>query len=181
MQIKAGDRIAGVEILWVGHLLTPAGQRRQYVRFTCGCGQPTQTMHTVALKARAGRAYLRCLTCQDAGNYAQTKKPKAESKPIVPKAPPVSKMGGKVAATTLAALNALPSPVRAIADGIIRRHVQACFQLNVPVENFDRVVIEAIEEAKADARNAPSVVASALRAEPFRRYSQYTSPKEGMI
>lgn len=179
--IKVGDKIAGVEILWVDHLLTPAGQRRQYVRFTCACGQLTQTMHTVALKARAGRAYLRCVMCQDAGNYAQTKKPgakKSEAELPTPKLEPVSRTGGKVAALTLAALNGLSPQARVIADAIIRRHIQACLRLGVPVENLDRVVIEAVEEAKTEARHTPTVTASVSRSEPFRRYDQYSSPRE---
>jgi hypothetical protein len=64
---------------------------------------------------------------------------------------------------------------------IVERHVIACTNLDVPVENLARVIIEAAEDFEQEQRQT---VRSVLHVEaypegsgPFMRYEQYRSPR----
>lgn len=183
MEIKVGEMIAGVKISWIGHNSSPHGQKRRYVRFTCKCGTETETVHAVAVKARIGKAYLRCVPCQDARRYEEAKKPaKKQPKPEAESSKPVSRTGGKIADATAKMLGKLKPEARAIADKLIREHVAACRRLGAPIENLDRTVLESIEEAQRELRHgAPTVTASLSKWEPTWRYSQYATPKDATI
>jgi hypothetical protein len=133
----------------------------------------------------SGDQKLRCRKCHD-DKARRDKRLRAEKSKLKAKGAPRCSVSdktlaktGKLPLTTIKALNALCREGRRIADKIIRHHVSACKKLGVKIEQFDRVVIEAIEEAQRELRHgAPTVIASWLKPEPFRRYEQYATPKE---
>lgn len=86
--------------------------------------------------------------------------------------------GGILPAQTLRALDALPLRVRQIAERSIREHLGACIRSGIPVDDLNRVYIEAIEVAKLEAK-MPTVLAAP--SEPFCRYGQYAAPKDAWI
>ncbi len=90
----------------------------------------------------------------------------------------VAKNGGKLPEATIKALGRLEPEARRIADKLIFDHVAACRKQNVTIENLDRVVLEAIEEAQRETRHgAPTVTASTPNREPRWQYDQYVSPR----
>ncbi len=178
MDIKVGSKIAGAEIISLGYEVTSTKQRRLFVGFHCSaCGAQAKTLATVATKALNGKSLLRCISCQDAKRYTEAKKPKAkEPKPAL--SDTVALDGGKLQAKTMDALNALAPTVKAAAMQIVQEHVAACRKLGVRIEYFDRVVIEAIEDAQMGARN-PKPLAQSPTLGPFRCYKVvYGTPKD---
>lgn len=74
-------------------------------------------------------------------------------------------------------LNSLNPADREKTEAVVRRHVEACRRNGVKVKSMDRVWIEALELVRmgGDDDGPPP------RQEPLRSYTQYVSPKEGML
>ena len=75
---------------------------------------------------------------------------------------------------TLRALARMDTTQRDQVHAIVRDHVTACLNLGAPLENLDRVYIEAMEIARMELPEEAATQAY----EPFRRYEQYQSPRE---
>ncbi len=92
-------------------------------------------------------------------------------------------MGGnkemtKLSDQTLRMINQLPKDVRAKVDGVIRTHVSACLKNGSPVENLDRLFIEAVEVIRMEEKFPEPKMDYLHEVEPFRRYEQYSSPRD---
>ena len=176
MEIKIGKTVSGVKITALETRKTIAGQNRRYAQFHCGCGAHYWTLLSVVAKAATGTSKrshsLRCLDCQAKSEQANAKKriAAAEEAPVVrdSRVPQVS-------AEIYRQLQRLPEIEKRIADRIIYAHVRACLLNDSPVENADRLFIEAMDIAKQEARCAPPVETRA--SEPFWRYDLYISPR----
>src|SRR5262245_65147497 len=68
--------------------------------------------------------------------------------------------------------------MRTKVDRVVRTHVQACMKTGSPVENFDRVLIEAVEIVKLEERAPETRLEYSAEWEPHRHYDQYISPRE---
>lgn len=81
----------------------------------------------------------------------------------------------KITSDTLKQINRLPADQRQRVEAVVRRHVQACFGLGFAPDDLERVYVEAIQQVEmgddlVEAEHGPT--------ELFRRYEQYTSPRE---
>ncbi len=84
----------------------------------------------------------------------------------------------KISEQTLRMINQLPPDTKIKVDKVVRTHVQACMKTGSPVENFDRLLIEAVEIVKLEERNPETRLEYSAEWEPFRHYDQYISPRE---
>lgn len=84
----------------------------------------------------------------------------------------------KISDQTLKMINQLPQATRAKVDQIIRTHVAACRRTGSPIENLDRLFIEAVEIVKLEERRPETKLEYSSEWEPFRRYDQYLSPRD---
>ncbi|MGH9837676.1 MAG: hypothetical protein ACREEM_02705 [Blastocatellia bacterium] len=84
----------------------------------------------------------------------------------------------KISEQTLRMINQLPPDTKTKVDKVVRTHVQACMKTGSPVENFDRLLIEAVEIVKLEERNPETRLEYSAEWEPFRHYDQYISPRE---
>lgn len=82
--------------------------------------------------------------------------------------------GSKMADATIRLLEKLTPEMRTAADKIIKAHFKACDKFGMPVENLDRVFLEAIEVAQLEAAEPAAERYSSH--EPARHYEQYTTP-----
>lgn len=79
---------------------------------------------------------------------------------------------------TIKMISQLSREIRAKVDKVIRTHVEACMKNGSPVENLDRLFIEAVEVVKLEERLQEPKIDFAIKSEPFRRYDQYSSPRD---
>ena len=168
-----------------------AGTRRAYFA-TVVCQDCQQDFEGAIPALRqlesSGDKKLRCRKCHD-DKARKDKRLRAEKSKLKAKAMPRCSVSdktlaktGQLPASTIKALNALKPEARALADKMVTAHVRACKRQGVPIEQFDRVVLEAIEEAQRELRHgAPTVTASLPKPEPFRCYPQYATPKDATI
>jgi hypothetical protein len=84
----------------------------------------------------------------------------------------------KVSEQTLRMINQLPSDTRVKVDQVIRTHVAACRRTGSPIENLDRLFIEAVEIVKLEERCPETRLEYSPEWEPLRRYDQYLSPRD---
>jgi hypothetical protein len=84
----------------------------------------------------------------------------------------------KISEQTIRMINQLPPDTKIKVDKVVRTHVQACMKTGSPVENFDRLLIEAVEIVKLEERNPETRLEYSAEWEPFRHYDQYISPRE---
>lgn len=85
----------------------------------------------------------------------------------------------KLSAQTLKLINELTPEMRRKVEKLVRRHLSACLRQGSPVENFDRVYIEAIEVVELEDRFPETPAFEAPPSwEPVRRYEQYVSPRD---
>jgi len=84
----------------------------------------------------------------------------------------------KISEQTLKMINQLPRDMRTKVDRVVRTHVQACMKTGSPVENFDRLLIEAVEIVKLEERAPETRLEYSAEWEPHRHYDQYISPRE---
>jgi hypothetical protein len=84
----------------------------------------------------------------------------------------------KISEQTLKMINQLPRDMRSKVDRVVRTHVQACMKTGSPVENFDRLLIEAVEIVKLEERAPETRLEYSAEWEPHRHYDQYISPRE---
>ncbi len=83
----------------------------------------------------------------------------------------------KLANDTLKVINRLSKEKREKVEGVVRRHVTACYKNGFPPENLDRVYLEAIEIVHLEELFPEPEVGEMRDWEPARRYDQYVSPK----
>lgn len=79
---------------------------------------------------------------------------------------------------TIKLINQLPQDTRAKVDQIIRTHLAACLKNGSPVENMERLFIEAVEVVKLEERSPETRMEFDPNWEPFRHYDQYSSPRD---
>ncbi|MCI0339272.1 MAG: hypothetical protein L0226_17000 [Acidobacteria bacterium] len=79
---------------------------------------------------------------------------------------------------TIKMISQLSREIRAKVDKVIRTHVEACMKNGSPVENLDRLFIEAVEVVKLEERLQEPKMDFRINSEPFRRYDQYSSPRD---
>ncbi len=84
----------------------------------------------------------------------------------------------KISDQTLKMINQLPQATRVKVDQVIRTHVAACRKTGSPIENLDRLFIEAVEIVRLEERCPETRLEYSAEWEPFRRYEQYASPRE---
>jgi hypothetical protein len=84
----------------------------------------------------------------------------------------------KISDQTMRMINQLPQETRTRVDQVIRRHIAACLKNGSPVENLDRILIEAVEVTKLEERLREEKVEEAPDWEPYRKYEQYSSPRD---
>jgi hypothetical protein len=84
----------------------------------------------------------------------------------------------KISEQTLKMINQLPQDTRVKVDQVIRTHVAACRRTGSPIENLDRLFIEAVEIVKLEERCPETRLEYSSEWEPFRRYEQYASPRD---
>ena len=84
----------------------------------------------------------------------------------------------KISEQTLKMINQLPQDTRLKVDQVIRTHVAACRKTGSPIENLDRLFIEAVEIVKLEERCPETRLEYSAEWEPFRRYEQYASPRD---
>ena len=179
MKITVGKIIKGVKILALEIRKTRAGQSRNYVQFRCACGEGHWTLLSVVTRATTGtkgrRHTLRCAACQEQQQRKCEKKDademQAKPEPSTTTVPGVP----QVCAEVYGRFMRLAGAEKIIADRIIYAHVRACLLNGSPVENADRLFIEAMDIAKQEARSTPPVETRAN--EPFWRYDIYVSPR----
>lgn len=75
-------------------------------------------------------------------------------------------------------LDALPPEKQRRVNAIVNRHLRACDSQDVPLENLERIYIEAVEVATIDEKIASAPTATDHYYEPVRRYEQYLPPKD---
>ena len=130
-----------------------------------------------SLRVMEGANGIRCDECvkefQKRQKQAKPKAPKKEAEPS----------GLKVSDVTLRRWNSMDVTLQASARAIVRRHSEACRRLKVPIESVDRLLVEAMEMAKLEARYAEANERPVLPVvrELFRQYDQYSSPKDAWI
>ncbi len=78
---------------------------------------------------------------------------------------------------TLRKVNSLQDKKRAKVISIVRRHLKACEKNGCPLENLDRVYLEAIEVAEMEMKFPETEKTKFQSWEPARHYDQYVSPK----
>lgn len=81
----------------------------------------------------------------------------------------------KLANSTLAAYQRLTPERKEKVDTIVRAHVLACMRTGCPVDNLDRVCVEAMEIVAME-EGQPPANSDAISYEPRRAYTQYQSP-----
>ncbi|MGE0103331.1 MAG: hypothetical protein AB7H86_13970 [Blastocatellales bacterium] len=79
---------------------------------------------------------------------------------------------------TIKLINQLPQDTRAKVDQIIRTHLAACLKNGSPVENLERLFIEAVEVVKLEERAPETIMEFDPTWEPLRHYDQYSSPRD---
>jgi hypothetical protein len=84
----------------------------------------------------------------------------------------------KISEQTIKMINQLPPDTRIKVDKVVRTHVLACMKTGSPVENFDRLLIEAVEIVKLEERSPETRLDYSSEWEPYRHYDQYISPRE---
>lgn len=84
----------------------------------------------------------------------------------------------KISDQTLKMINQLTPGIRRKVDIVIRTHVAACMKTGSPIENLDRLFIEAVEIVKLEERCPEMRVEYSAEWEPLRRYEQYRSPRD---
>jgi hypothetical protein len=84
----------------------------------------------------------------------------------------------KISDQTLKMINQLPQATRTKVDQVIRTHVAACRKTGSPIENLDRLFIEAVEIVKLEERCPETRFEFSSEWEPLRRYDQYLSPRD---
>ena len=84
----------------------------------------------------------------------------------------------KISDQTLKMINQLSPDTRSKVDKVVRTHVQACLRTGSPVENFDRLLIEAVEIVRLEERVPEMRLEYSAEWEPYRHYDQYISPRE---
>lgn len=84
----------------------------------------------------------------------------------------------KISEQTIKMINQLPTETRTKVDKVVRTHVAACMKTGSPVENFDRLLIEAVEIVRLEERFPEMRLDYNGEWEPYRQYEQYTSPRE---
>jgi hypothetical protein len=84
----------------------------------------------------------------------------------------------KLSDQTIRMINQLPQEMRDKVDQVIRTHVTACVKNGSPVENLDRLLIEAVEVVKLEERFPEMKIEYLPDWEPYRRYDQYSSPRD---
>jgi hypothetical protein len=84
----------------------------------------------------------------------------------------------KISDQTLKMINQLTPNMRVKVDKVIRTHVAACMKTGSPIENLDRLFIEAVEIVKLEERAPETRLEYSAEWEPYRHYDQYSSPRE---
>lgn len=84
----------------------------------------------------------------------------------------------KISDQTLKMISQLPPNTRTKVDKVIRTHVAACMKTGSPIENLDRLFIEAVEIVKLEERVPEMRYEFIADVEPYRHYDQYSSPRE---
>jgi len=84
----------------------------------------------------------------------------------------------KISEQTIKMINQLPPDTRVKVDKVVRTHVAACIKTGSPVENFDRLLIEAVEIVRLEERSPETRLEYSPEWEPFRHYDQYSSPRD---
>ena len=81
-----------------------------------------------------------------------------------------------VSSDTLRKVNGLQGEKRAKVISIVKRHLRACAKNGCPLENLDRVYLEAMEVADIETK-FPEPEKKFFRDWETRHYDQYISPK----
>lgn len=81
-----------------------------------------------------------------------------------------------VSSDTLRKVNSLKDEKRAKVIEIVKRHLRACAKNGCPLENLDRVYLEAMEVAEMETK-FPEPEKKFFREWEARHYDQYISPK----
>lgn len=76
-------------------------------------------------------------------------------------------------------LDALPPEKQRRVNAIVNRHLRACDRQGVPLENLERVYIEAVEIAAIDEKPFSNQFLDSHH-DPPRRYEQYLPPKNDL-
>lgn len=84
----------------------------------------------------------------------------------------------KISDQTLKMINQLAPSFRVKVDKVIRTHVAACMRTGSPIENLDRLFIEAVEIVRLEERAPETRLEYSSEWEPYRHYDQYSSPRE---
>ena len=85
-------------------------------------------------------------------------------------------MQSTVSTDTLRKVNSLQGEKRAKVIDIVKRHLRACAKNGCPLENLDRVYLEAMEVADIETK-FPEPEKKFFREWETRHYDQYISPK----
>jgi len=162
------------------------GVRRLYVTIKCqgdGCGiHFAHQIRVLKMSASRGRPLLcdKCRTVARAAAHStyqtewKQKKAAGVAKPK-PRAVEQADGGIKLLATTRRLINKLSPKRRAAVEQIVREHLRACLRSGITIEGIDRIWIEAVEIAQINER-FPQAEQPVY--EPFRRYDQYSAPRE---
>ncbi len=84
----------------------------------------------------------------------------------------------KISDQTLKMISQLTPSIKVKVDKVIRTHVAACMRTGSPIENLDRLFIEAVEIVKLEERAPETRLEYSAEWEPYRHYDQYSSPRE---
>jgi len=84
----------------------------------------------------------------------------------------------KISDQTLKMISQLTPAIRVKVDKVIRTHVAACMKTGSPIENLDRLFIEAVEIVRLEERCPETRYEFNPEWEPYRHYDQYSSPRE---
>lgn len=187
---RKGETIAGKKILSVTFRLTNTGRNEKRYGFRCDCGGRFETTEHVVTRAKTGSALLRCKPCQDKAELAGNCKAPAVALPEParkrPRFRPVRELAHlpelREATNKLIRDLAKTPDVLAAVSVEVKAHLDACLSNGSPIENLDRVWIEAAELVKrgvVGSRWTPDTITEGLCRV---SYGQYSAPRDsGMV
>jgi hypothetical protein len=78
---------------------------------------------------------------------------------------------------TVKMMSELSSETKTRVRKMVRKHVAACAKFGSPIENLDRLLIEAVEVVRLERSHPELKLEYVKEYEPFRHYAQYTKPR----
>lgn len=83
----------------------------------------------------------------------------------------------KLSDAVLKSLSGLDDATRERATKMVKTHIAACLRHGAPIENLERVFVEAIDLVKREPAEEPVALIDPVMYEPARIYHAYVSPR----